>query len=390
MSDKQLMSTDAFLILSAEINYQLSASRIDRRALLSLILGKARPPGDVAVLKEVVEVIQLGYGRRRRRLGPVAVIHPLRTAAILVRSMRRPTMLDFLGALMHDLEEDIHEQAVGAERWKAFSRAYNNVLGRFDDEQRWFLRERIGLLTRQDDQTYNQYLGIILDHARRMPDLLHVKVADRLDNTYDVSIARPGVTRYNFFRNVFDALFVPVFGGFDIEEYHFLRGRREGVQILSNLFKNIIFLSLLRKDRLWTLDPVTHRLSDALAVASLRVTQWVALEVFASCLPDPADQRKLLLECMEYCHGDGIRSIKQPDQNGDDTAGINDMLDGVFLDRYPMGDRKKRKEQLEKLYDNKKLLARLAVVFTAVFASFLNDPTYTIEGIDRHGVWATP
>ena len=121
-------------------------------------------------------------------------------------------------------------------------------------------------------------------------------------------------------------MFVPSYSGVTIEEYHFLPPENEGVQILSNLFKNILFLSLLRREGLEKLDRTTAMLAEALCLASSQVGQWLVLEIFATCIPDGEEQRYLLEDVRRYCLGGGIAAIRENDNPH--------PLDGIFLEIY--------------------------------------------------------
>jgi hypothetical protein len=377
-NEKELVSTDEFLALSAEIAYQLSGAHFHPEPLLALLLDENPPPAPPEVFLDAIEILKIGYGGRRRRLGPAAVLHPLRATALMARSMRHPTQLDLLGVMFHDKEEDLTHEELGPAAWQHFDASWRTLLERLDPEHRWFLGERITLLAIQPGDSYNAYLARLLDHAAAMPDLLHIKMVDRLDNTLDVSVTRPGIARYNFFRTVFDILFVPTWHGVRTRSYHQLPDMDEGLQMLSNLFKNAIFLSLLRSEGRAALDEASVRLTDAIAVASMRIAQFVALNVFAQHLSLEA-QRRVIHEVMDYCAGGGLVVVRK---------GGGHLLDGLFLDCYNLGDPKGRRARLSRLWQDHEMLARLSVLFIAVFACFLNDPEFHLNGIDRHGIWA--
>ena len=376
---EELVDPEEFLALSAEMNYQLSARNLNERALLALIMGPRLRDQNTEPLLEALQVLLIGYEDIFRNLGPKAILHPLRTTALLARVMPEPTVLDLLCALLHDKEEDLYEKKLGSERFARMQARYSRLQDQIDRDQRWFLGERLGLLTCRKGEWYNAYLGRILNKAKVMPDLLHVKIADRLDNSLDVTVARPGVLRYDLFQNIFSALFVPKYQGVKIEEYHFLPLERDGVQILSNLFKNILFISLLRKAGLERVDRTTAMLSEALCMASSKVGQWLVLEVFASCITDGDDQRKLLEDVREYCASGGIEAIRTDDNPH--------PLDGIFLKTYGL-TKEGRSARLAALWENKKEVARVVLVFIAVFTSFQVDPNYYVKGIDQERVFA--
>ncbi len=376
---RELITVEHFMNLSMEINYHLSAKRPNLQALLALVLGPVRFE-DQESLVVALKVLRLGYGASRRKIGPLAVLHPLRTAALLSRCMKDPSILDLLGALLHDKGEDLQHHMVPEANRDQFHSFFGQLQDRIGREQQWYLGERIDLLTKKDEDDYHSYLLRLLDHAPGMPDLLHVKLADRLDNTLDHHIHRPGVIRYNFYRNVFDLLFVPAYKGVRIRQYHFLPGPEEGALLLMQLFKNAVFLSLIRQEKRDRIDDTARRMFDAIAIASIREAQWVALELFADYDGDQLQElRELVLETMHYCYGGGVAAIREPRSKL--------QLDGLFLENYAIQDTANRKGNMVELFKDRDSLTAITVTFIATFAAFLNDPEFTIEGIDRNGIY---
>jgi len=239
------------------------------------------------------------------------------------------------------------------------------------------VQRRVEVLCRSEHDTYEEYLGRLLDHAYEMPDVLHVKLADRLDNTFDIHLQHPGITNFNFYRAVFDVMFLPRFSGVDMGRFHFMPDTDEGVMLLSQLFKDLIFLALIRKENLDTLDETTRKLFTGLAVAGIREAQWLALEMFNTCLTDVREQRALLEEVMLYCNSGGIEAVR--------TEGHRGQLDGILMGMFTAQKEGTRREMLTALFEDRERLARMVLTFIVVFASFINDPAYTIEGIDRTG-----
>ncbi len=110
MSPENTLTPEKFLETSADISYRLSGGAFDPRMLLDLILeGAVKTPCSVDILTKAVSVVRAGYGDQRRKMGPLAVLHPLRVAAILSRVTHDPTMMDLLCALLHDRDEDLTE-----------------------------------------------------------------------------------------------------------------------------------------------------------------------------------------------------------------------------------------------------------------------------------------
>src|SRR5512133_2028860 len=94
---RELLTIEAYLSLSAKINYQLSARSLNKPALLALVLGPAQfDARERDILVVALDVLQAGYQQDRRRLGTPGILHPLRAAAILTRSIERPTLAHML------------------------------------------------------------------------------------------------------------------------------------------------------------------------------------------------------------------------------------------------------------------------------------------------------
>jgi hypothetical protein len=378
---RELLTIEEYVTLSAKINYQLSATAINRPALLALVLGEAElEDAERELLLKAVEVLQAGYHHDRRRLGTPGILHPLRTAALLCRALRNPSLTHLLCALLHDKDEDLTADEVGPDRWARMQAGYGELLATLGAERAADLEYKVRILSNLGTANYEEYLGRLLDGARTRHDILHVKLADRLDNTFDICLQHPGVTKYNFYRAVFDILFLPRFSGVEMGSFHFMPDTGEGVMLLSQLFKDLTFLALLREAKLDTLDTTTRRLFTGLAVAGIREAQWLALESFNTCVTDPAKQRKLLEEVMAYSTTGGIEAVTHEDAGGE--------LDGMLLATFKAQQDGSRKQMLHRLFDDREQLTRMVLTFIVIFAAFINDPTYTIRGISRTGLTA--
>jgi len=370
-----IITPEEFIILSAELHYILSDEGNDE-ALAALVIGSANFP-EMDLLIQSINCLRLGYGKSKRKLGPLAVLHPLRTAAILARSMNEPHLLDVLGALFHDKEEDLTIAELGPKHGGAFESAYQSLVSEIDPNHRWFLGERIAIFRRREDDNYQGYIERILQNSYRMPDLLHTKLADRLDNTFDLHLSRPGVTRYNFYRTVFDILFLENFPGINVDEYHALPSDPRLILLLSQLFKNAIFLTLLRRSGRDRQDQTVGALFDALAVAGIREAQWIAFELFASEIPDPKRQRELLIKTMDYCYQGGAQEIHEPSELSE--------LDGSFVYYYGDPDDRTRKLHMAELCCDREKLVQIVLTFITLFSAFLNNPDFYLRGIEATG-----
>lgn len=179
-----------FLKLSSALNYNLSAASVNRyNVMMFIIAGKrlaqddARDREHKAIVMEALAYLFDAYRDRRRRLGPMAVLHPLRTAAIMARSLERIDLIDLLAVLFHDVLEDIEAVHYGANEWKTLEGRMYELFERLDPEDEWRLNERLQALTRFASESYYQYIGRLLERSRVIPRLVEIKMADRLDNT---------------------------------------------------------------------------------------------------------------------------------------------------------------------------------------------------------------
>ena len=370
------LSVEGHLTLSATINWHLSARKIDLRTLLRVILGPAKV-ADQAPLLEALNYLQQAYGDRRRKNGPAAVLHCLRVAAMLARVMPAPTTLDLLGAFLHDKEEDLTREELGDAEWDRLQAEFAHVLEKIASNHRWFLGERIALLRRQSTQNYYDYLGVVLSKVRTMPDLLRCKLADRLDNTMDIAVQRTPTEHDDFFELAFGMLFLPGYRPApnvdavvpDVEAC---------VLLVSQLFKNVVLMSMLREQRLDRLDETTTRLFRALAASSSEQAQWAVAALLSSPALGGQERRALLREMMDYCAAGGMAAIHSKEKGG--------LLDGSFLEHFADPDDKIRKKQIESVYEDQPLFIRLLVLYIGMFTSFLADSQYYLHGIDRTGL----
>jgi hypothetical protein len=369
---------DDFLRLSERISYQLQAKDLNEAALLQQILGHNHSVEMVEPLRRAIRFIVLGYGHERRKLGPLAVLHPLRTAAVLARTMARPGILDLVGALFHDRDEDLRSKEHAPAQRERLQLEQAALLQAIDSDQRWYLGERIALLTRLPEVSYFDYLKQLIQHAAAMPDLVRIKLADKLDSTFDIMLVQPSFSRHDFYQTVFEILFVPTYDGLPTRELLFLIGKQAATLLLSTLGKNAVLLSLIRRDGLHRDDPDTATLCQLLADASVRQAQWVLLELFASEILAPAEQRRLLKNVMEYSEQGGVTSITSSERGH--------VLDGTFLDSLAVTDEAVRKERLAVIYTDPDHLARVILALISAFSCFLKDEDFYIEGIDPDGI----
>lgn len=377
-----IMDVPAFLTLSASLNYQLSGNPINWQAVIVLAFGDKYRTSVDEILTESLKYLHEAYGQSKRRLGPFAVLHPIRAAALLARTTEQPLLLDILTVLFHDKKEDLTAEAF-PEKWRHLEEMFESLVGRISPTESWFLNERIDFLTRRNEDRYYTYLARLLDQAKETPELIRVKLADRLDNTLDLRIdLQDQAAQLNCTEVVFDTLFTQ---GNATQRFHLphpVTGRLNGAVRLYQLFKNAVLLSLLRKTSMDRVDSPSERLFNALASSSLAESQRILMHLFVYHVRDLQVQRQLLLDVMDYCQAGAINRVTTPEEPH--------RLDGLLKYRFDITDRALLKSRLAGLYEDKSLMAEVAIAFSAIFSSFLNDPSFRIQGIDLDGIHATP
>ena len=120
-----LFDLTEFFKLSSVLNYNLSAASLNRYNVLMYITDNKRLDGDdkidrekKAILMEVLGYLFSAYRQKRRRLGPMAVLHPLRAAALFTRTRPRLDLVELLSLLFHDILEDVKPGQFGVQDFK--------------------------------------------------------------------------------------------------------------------------------------------------------------------------------------------------------------------------------------------------------------------------------
>ena len=369
-----------FFVLSAKLRYQLDVGEAGRVNILALILGHVRLPDDERkVLVDVIDYLCHAYSPRKRRLGTPSVLHPLRSAALLTQCSPVPDMLDLLTTLLHDKFEDITPKRFTPEDWRTLEGDFADIVGRLEPNRRWYLMERLSWLTRADEVTYNAYIGNLLLHTRHTPELMRAKLVDRLDNTLDlrVSVSDP-IEGVDFFRTLFEILFVKGFKGYHPEDPHgYTSSPYNGAERLYQLFKNAVMLSLVRQANVPS-EPVTQTLFDALAWASVKEAERIALHLFGYHLVDLKTQRALLQETMDYAQRGGLDEAT--------ARGLGGRIDGLFASLFEAANTDARKQILNELYDDKPRMLEAALAFVVIFLAFLDDAGFYVHNVDETGV----
>jgi hypothetical protein len=381
-----LFDLTEFFKLSSALNYNLSAASLNRYNVLMYIIGDKRLDTEEkkdrelkGILMEALGYLFSVYSQKRRRLGPMAVLHPLRAAALFTRSLVRFNLVDLLTLLFHDILEDIKPGDYDIQQWKSVEGQLYRLLGRMEKEDESRLEARLVSLTRVENETYYQYIGRLLDNTQNFPEIVQVKLADRLDNTLDMRIdLEDPLARIDFFETIFQIMFVNNYSGYKPRMEHAPTTAINGARRLYQLFKNAVLLSLIRQ-----LVPAPDRremrvLFDALAEAGLKEAQRTLIHLISYHIKDLHSLRGLVLEAMQYCYSGRSDLVTMPDGS--------QLLDGLFSTYFGKKAKKTRRQQLDTLYQNKPLMLEASVAFIVIFLSFLNDENFYIRGISAHGI----
>jgi hypothetical protein len=319
------------------------------------------------------------YSQKRRRLGPMAVLHPLRATALFARSLSSLNLVCLLTVLFHDILEDIKPAGFEFQKWQAMEGQLYDLLSRMASEDESRLLANLLCLTRIKTESYYQYIGRLLDNARNTPELVQVKLADRLDNTLDMRIdLEDSLTGIDFFETIFQIMFVSNYRGYKPRTVHAPTTAINGAKRLYQLFKNAVLLSLIRQYAPGNGQREMKILFDAVSEASLKEAQRTLIHLISYHVEDLKTQRKLILEAMQYCYSGRSDLVTKP--------GGDQFLDGLFSTYFKHKSKKIRYRELDILYHNKPLMLEAAIAFIVIFLSFLNDEKFYIKGISAEGI----
>ena len=381
-----LFDLSEFFKLSSALNYNLSATSLNRYNVLMYIIGNRRLDSDdkkdreqKIILMEALGYLFGVYSHKRRRLGPMAVLHPLRTAALFTRSLTTFNLVDLLTLLFHDILEDIKPNDYDALQWQSMESQLYGLMERMDGDDEARLRHSLLSLTRLENESYYQYIGRMLENSQYFPEIIQVKLADRLDNTLDMRIdLEDPLSGVDFFETVFQILFVSNYAGYRATMEHAPATAINGARRLYQLFKNAVLLSLIRQK-----VPAADRenakiLFNAVSEAGLKEAQRTLIHLISYHVKELCAQRGLVLEAMKYCYSGRSDLVTMPD--GDQ------LLDGLFSTYFGRKSHKTRHQQLELLYQNKALMLEASIAFIVIFLSFLNDENFYVRGISSKGI----
>ena len=375
-----------FFKLSSALNYNLSAASLNRYNVLMYIIGNKRLDEDdkkdreqKGIVMEALGYLFSVYSQKRRRLGPMAVLHPLRAAALFTRSLSHLDLVDLLTLLFHDILEDIRPVDYDFQQWKSVEAQLYSLLSRMDSDDEARLMTSLISLTRVENESYYQYVGRLLDNVESVPKIVQVKLADRLDNTLDMRIdLEDPLARVDFFETVFQIMFVNNYPGYKPKIEHSPATAINGARRLYQLFKNAVLLSLIRQKVPAAGRHEVRILFDAVSEAGLKEAQRTLIHLISYHIKELHTQRSLVLEAMKYCYSGRSDLVTIPD--GDQ------LLDGLFSTYFGSKAKKTRRQQLDILYQNKALMLEASIAFIVIFLSFLNDKNFYIRGISAEGI----
>jgi hypothetical protein len=373
-----------FFKLSAALNYQLSISHDLGWNILRIIIGDVKLNRDQQnILFDALSYLNHAYKDHHRRMGPLSVLHPLRATAILSRTVEKANILDLLTELLHDKHEDIQasnysEEKYGEDYYQKLENEFKQFLFKNDPNDNWYLMERLDLLTRKGKESYFTYIGRLMNRAQQTPELVRVKLADRLDNTLDLhSEFYDPIEHIDFFGTLFNILNLKNYCPPEPEVQHLDRHPLYGAYRLYQLFKNVVLLSIIRQKRSMHYDPEAQPLFVQLIRASMEEAQRIIIHIFNYHLTDVSQQRKLIVDTMHYCHEGGTLEVTK--------SGARSRLDGLFMNYFEYSSTEEHRQKLDKLYKDKPLMIQAALAFVAIFKNFLTDPDFCVEGIHENG-----
>lgn len=368
------------LRLSAALNYQLVALHINWDGIKSILLDdKKLPKQKLDTFVFTIKYLHKIYGNRSRRLGSLAVLHPLRVTTFLSRFSSNPTLLEYLTALLHDVYEDINPEQVDEINWIHPDDKFKEILNKLSKQEQWYLMERLGWLTKRQDETYYHYIGRFLESAQNTPEVVRAKLTDRLDNTLDLRIdIYDPLDNVNFFEMIFQILYNKSYKVYKPKLQHSSITAINGAERLYQLFKNIVLMSLIRQNSNFRNDLPSKNIFKYLAIASMKEAQRIALHIFAYHEKDVHKCRNLLVETMSYVTSGGIESVTAPKQGY--------RLDGLIISRFDDPNKDELRTKLKILYADKPLMIEASIAFIVIFLSFLNNKDFFVHGISTKGV----
>jgi hypothetical protein len=389
-----------FFSLSRALYYNLSAGDSGREFILMYVTAqKPLPRVDRQILLRTINTLVSEYKDETRRLGPPAVLHPLRATALLARSSPELDLLDLLSELTHDLFEDIYPFHF-APNWKGL--IFEEFASFYQIERNFgrVLFERLDRLRLLEEETYYQYIGRLLGRSYDASELVRIKMADRLDNTLDMRIdLQDSLEAEDFYEKIFEILFLNLRRKGTPPD-HPPPSSLDGAWRLYALFKNAVLLSLVRQNQDVGLDEAAKNLFRAVAKASIKETQRIFLHILLYHRDLLGSSRALALDAMDYCASGRNSVVTSPegphrldglftrffDYPPAVTAEEAERMEPAEIKALKRIHKEARKKRLSGLYRDKPLMFQAALAFGSIFHSFLRDESYYVRGIETQGL----
>jgi len=374
------ISIQGFVRRSSQLTMLLMADENDFRLLLQILNAAPPPPHEKAMLA-ALRYVRKTYADDRRKIKTLSVLHPCRvssTIALIELKNGRYSggyfdVTDFLVALQHDVEEDIP-----ASRLQAAKPEFDALLNELNEEQRWYMRERIHALTRPPGISYFDYLCSLLDTDNFCVNLVRIKTADKLDGVLDLHLMAPTVSNLDFYLTIFEILCVPTYRGLPKMPEPPV-GRKQVELFVSNLAKALLWISLVRQTESAMRDLVVRELIDLLIEGAIRQTEVILLSYLMARIPFASEQHGAIKTGFEYCQDPAAVMCVTPRDRGH-------LLDGSLLEDLALqADDKTRKRRITELYDDPTRFTALLFVMLSVLRCCM-DGSFFVKGITKGGI----
>ncbi len=373
-----------FIRVSEKFSYQYYAKAVDWRNVTEIVLNnQALSVSDRNLVKQNIIFVSGMYDEKERRLGPLAIFHPLRVASLVSQIIPFEKKHNVLVALLHDIYEDIKPKDEDSEnfQWVSNYDEFQRILDLLTDDEKWYLFERLKWLTKSDDENYINYISRLLDSSESKfdkdgtPQVLAIKLADRLDNTFDLGINLKDPLEST---NLFEEIIKILYGFSSSKKVKGLTPKTSfnNAECLYQLSKNIILLSLVRQHEEFFETEYVVTIFNSLVKASLKESERIALRILHS--PINFDKKACIIETMEYSINGKFDSITLKSDFS--------SLDGLFLSKFEFENKDERKKELKKLNRDKELIFKSALSFAVIFLKFQSDKSFFVRGITESGI----
>lgn len=271
------------------------------------------------------------YKTETRKKGTLAIFHPLRVANLVCQIIPFEIKHNVLVALLHDIFEDIKPKDEDSENfnWVTKYNEFQNILDELNDNEKWFLFERLKWLTKLKGESYIKYISRLLESSKSnqrkdgTPQVLAIKLADRLDNIFDLGISLKDPLEN---KSLFEEIIKVLYGFSSSKKVTGLNPKTSynNSERLFQLSKNIILLSLVSQYKEFFRQDYIVKIFNSLVNASLKESERIALRILNS--PINFDKKACLIETMEYSISGKFDLITSQNKSS--------SLDGLFISKF--------------------------------------------------------